>query len=90
MFSKTKKDGDGAMTMSKIVLATVLVLGAASGAYASDNDHGAEGGYRVGPTGQSFDGGVNPMYHPSLSGSSANALVDQIQPSRSHKKANSR
>jgi hypothetical protein len=86
MFSKTKADGDGTMTISKIVLATVLVLGAASGAYASDNDHGAEGGYRVGPTGQSFDGGVNPVYHPSLSGSSANAYVVPHQ----RKKANSR
>jgi hypothetical protein len=83
MFSKTK-----------MALAAALVLGLASAAQAGDKDDAdVGGGYRVGPLGQSFDSGVNPVYHPSLSGKSAsgrsaNAYVDPYQ--RPHKKANSR
>jgi hypothetical protein len=78
MFSKTR-----------MVLAAALVLGVASAAQAgSRDDADSTGGYRVGPTGQSFDGGVNPVFLPSLSGRPANAYVDPYQ-SRSRKKTNS-
>ena len=80
MFSKTK-----------MILAAALMVGVVSAAQAGGRDDAdPNGGYRIGPTGQSFDGGATPVFRPSLSGSSANALVDQIQPSRSHKKPNSR
>jgi hypothetical protein len=79
MFSKTK-----------MVLAAALMVGVVSAAQAGGRDDAdSSGGYRVGPTGESFDSGVNPMVHRSLSGSSANAYVDPYQ-GRSHKKANSR
>src|SRR5690348_12701762 len=55
------------MTMSKIALATALVLVAASSAYAADRDDAdTGGGFRVGPLGQSMSSGVNPVYHRSL------------------------
>jgi hypothetical protein len=55
------------MTMSKIALAAALVLGVASVAYAGGKDDAdVGGGFRVGPLGQSFDSGVNPVYHRSL------------------------
>jgi hypothetical protein len=79
------------LSKTKMVLAAALVLGVASAAQAgSKDDADSSGGYRVGPTGQSFEGGVNPVYHRSLSGRSANASVDPGQPSRPHKKANNR
>ena len=56
------------LSKTKMLLAAALVLGVASAAQAGgkDDDGGSGGGYRVGPTGQSFDGRVNPVYHPSL------------------------
>ena len=80
------------ISKTKMVLAVALVLGLASVAQAGskDDDGGYGGGYRVGPLGQSFDSGVNPVFHPSLSGRSANAYFELGQPSRPHKKANSR
>jgi hypothetical protein len=52
-------------TKTKLVLAAVLVLGAASAVQASDKDRNDTGGYRTGPQGQSFQG-ANPAYHRSL------------------------
>jgi hypothetical protein len=79
------------LSKTKMVLAAALVLGVASAAQAGGKDDAdSSGGYRVGPLGQSFDSGVNPVYHPSLSGRSANAYVDPGQPSRPHKKTNNR
>ena len=56
------------ISKTKMVLAVALVLGLASVAQAAgqDDDGGTGGGYRVGPMGQSFDSGVNPVYHPSF------------------------
>jgi hypothetical protein len=55
------------LTRTKIVLVAAL-LGVASAAHAAgskdDADH--NGGYRVGPLGQIFNSGVNPVDHPSL------------------------
>jgi opacity protein-like surface antigen len=53
------------LSMTKLALAAALVLGAASAASANDNDRNDQGGYRVGPLGQSFEG-ANPAYHPSM------------------------
>ena len=79
------------LSKAKMVFAAALVIGLASAAQAGGRDDAdSTGGYRVGPMGQSFDGGVNPVFHRSLSGSSANAFVDPNQPGRPHKKANSR
>jgi len=62
--------------MSKIVLAAALVLGAASVALAADRDDaGYSGGYRVGPLGQSFESGVNPVHHRSLRGATGGAAA---------------
>jgi hypothetical protein len=53
------------LTKTKLALAAVLVLGAASAVQANDNDWNDRGGYRVGPLGQSFQG-ANPAFHPSM------------------------
>jgi hypothetical protein len=52
------------LTKSKLAIAAVLILGAASAAQANE-PRDEFGGYRVGPLGQSFQG-ANPAYHPSL------------------------
>jgi hypothetical protein len=56
------------MLTRKIVLVATLLLGVAFAAHAAgskdDADH--SGGYRVGPFGQIFNSGVNPVDHPSL------------------------
>jgi hypothetical protein len=56
------------LTRTKIPLVATLLLGVASAANAAgskdDADH--NGGYRVGPLGQIFSSGVNPVDHPSL------------------------
>jgi|HubBroStandDraft_6_1064221.scaffolds.fasta_scaffold1835125_1 hypothetical protein len=55
------------LTKSKIALAAVLLLGVASVAQAAGRDDAdRSGGYRVGPTGQSVQDGVNPVDHRSL------------------------
>ena len=54
------------LTKSKLAMAAVLILGAASAAQANE-PRDEFGGYRVGPLGQSFQG-ANPVYHPSLRG----------------------
>jgi hypothetical protein len=52
----------------KLALAAALVLGVASVAQAGGKDDpDPEGGYRVGPIGQSFQG-ANPVYHRSMRG----------------------
>ena len=62
------------MTLSKIALVAGLVLGTASVALAADrDDNGYNGGYRVGPLGQSFDSGVNPVVHRTLRSNGAAA-----------------
>jgi hypothetical protein len=55
-------------TKTTLALAAALIFGVASAAQAAnENDGGNEtGGYRVGPMGQQFSGGVNPAYHRSL------------------------
>jgi hypothetical protein len=51
--------------LTKIALATVLAIGAASVALAA-NENDVPGGYReLGPGGVVTDG-VNPVFHPSL------------------------
>ena len=52
------------LTKSKLAIAAVLILGAASAAQANE-PRDEFGGYRVGPLGQSFQG-ANPVYHRSL------------------------
>jgi hypothetical protein len=52
------------LTKSKLAMAAVLILGAASAAQANE-PRDEFGGYRVGPLGQSFQG-ANPVYHRSL------------------------
>jgi hypothetical protein len=54
------------LTKSKLAMAAVLILGAASAAQANE-PRDEFGGYRVGPLGQSFQG-ANPVYHRSLRG----------------------
>lgn len=51
------------MTKTTIALATALLLGLASAAYAagSRNDAAHSGGYRVGPLGNVFGTGVKPV-----------------------------
>jgi hypothetical protein len=62
------------MTKTTIALATALLLGVASAAYAGDRDEPEhKGGFRVGPLGQDFATGVNPVDHPSLRGASGYA-----------------
>jgi hypothetical protein len=81
------------LTKTKMLLAAALVLGVASAAQAGgkDDDGGSGGGYRVGPLGQSFDSGVNPVYHPSLqSGSKAFDSINLNLQTRPHKKTTTR
>jgi len=82
------------LSKTKIALAAALVLGVASAAQAGGRDDAdSSGGYRIGPTGQSFDSGVNPVYHPSMvgpSGSKAFGFIDLNQQSRPRKKATTR
>ena len=59
------------MTKIAIALATALVLGVASAAYAGGSREDSDpsgGGYRVGPVGNNAVSGVNPVDHPSLRG----------------------
>jgi len=72
------------MTWTKFALATALVLGLASAAYAGgrdDADH--SGGFRVGPVGNLAHSGVNPVDHPSLQGSYGYAYQARVKPNRS-------
>ena len=59
------------MTKTTIALATALVLGVASVAYAGGSREDSDpsgGGFRVGPAGNTFGSGVNPVDHRSLRG----------------------
>jgi hypothetical protein len=58
------------LTKSKLALAAMLILGAASAAQAGkDADPEATGGFVWGPLGQRMGGSaVNPAYHRSLGG----------------------
>jgi hypothetical protein len=73
-----------------MVLATGLALTGAlsvsSAAYAggSRNDADSSGGYPVGPMGQIFESGVNPVFHPDLFGN----VGFPHQQARPRKKAN--
>jgi hypothetical protein len=82
------------LSRTKIALAAGLVLSVASAAQAGGRDDAdSSGGYRVGPTGQSFESGVNPVYHPSLFGQSGGRAFDFInlnQQSRPRKKTTTR
>jgi opacity protein-like surface antigen len=53
------------LTKTRLALAAVLALGAASAAQANDNDRNDRGGYRYGPLGQDFKAG-SPTYHWSM------------------------
>jgi hypothetical protein len=53
-------------TKTSLILAAVLTLGLATAAQAGSKDDGESGGFRVGPLGQTFTSGVNPVYHRSL------------------------
>ena len=72
------------MTKKTIALATLVMLGLASGAMAgSKDDPDMGGGYRVGPLGQSATSGVNPVYHRSLQGRAGeNATHQSYEPAR--------
>jgi hypothetical protein len=69
----TKKE----MTMFntiKTALAAALIFGAASAAFANENEDNGEGGYHLGPMGQFLGGdAVNPVYHRSLRGTAGHA-----------------
>jgi hypothetical protein len=82
------------LSKTKIALVAALVLGIASAAQAGGRDEAdSSGGYRVGPSGQGFDGGVNPVYHPSLFSQSGSKAFDSVNlnlQSRPHKKVNAR
>src|SRR5690348_3632135 len=55
------------ITKTKLAIAALLMLGIASSAQAGDKDDADHsGGYRIGPLGQSFTSGVNPVDHPSM------------------------
>jgi hypothetical protein len=56
------------LTKTTIALTTALLLGVVSAAQAggSRDEDTHTGGFRVGPLGQSFNSGVNPVDHPSL------------------------
>ena len=55
------------LTKTKIALAAVLLVGVASVAQAGGRDDAdRSGGFRVGPTGQGAQDGVNPVDHRSL------------------------
>jgi hypothetical protein len=73
---------------TKMAVAVVLVLGVSSAALAggSRNDADASGGFAVGPMGQVFQSGVNPVFHPELFGKSDFAGVPHQQ-GRPHNKA---
>jgi hypothetical protein len=73
-------------TKTKLALAVVMMLGAASAVEANDKDGNDTGGYRVGPLGQSFQG-ANPAYHRSMRrGRGAYAFVPEYRsPARSHR-----
>jgi hypothetical protein len=80
-------DGEMKMlTKTMIALATALTLGAASVALAANENDGQTGGYReLGPGGVVTDG-VNPIFHPSMRGSSGKAY-DYVVPPRPAKHA---
>ena len=57
------------LTKTKLALVGALVIGLGTAAQAgSKDDPDRAGGYRVGPASQSFNAGVNPVYHKSLRG----------------------
>jgi hypothetical protein len=77
------------LSKTRIVLAAAFVLGVASMAQAA-GDVDQTDRYLWG---QSFDSGVNPVYHPSLSGQSGSRAFDFIdlkQQSRPRKKTTTR
>jgi len=81
------------LSKTKIVVAAALVLGLATAAQAgSKDDADSSGGYQVGPMGQSFGSGVNPVFHPSLFGRSGTAFdyIDPSQHGRPRRKADNR
>jgi ABC-type sugar transport system substrate-binding protein len=68
-------------TKTSLLLAAVLTLGLATAAQAGAKDDGETGGFRVGPLGQSFSQGVNPVHHRSLRNNAAKAFASaQRQP----------
>jgi hypothetical protein len=69
------------MTKTTIALATALLLGVASAAYAGGRDDADyNGGHRVGPLGNTATSGVNPVDHPSLrNGYAAQNRVERSQ-----------
>jgi hypothetical protein len=63
-------------TKTSLILAAVLTLGLATAAQAGAKDDGEQGGFRVGPLGQTFgDSSVNPVYHRSLHNNAAKAFA---------------
>lgn len=60
--------------LTRMAVAAALVLSIASTVHAggSRNDADPSGGYPVGPMGQIFASGVNPVFHPDLFGRSGN------------------
>ena len=60
-------------TKTKIVLIAAAILSVAPVAYASDNDHDYNGGFRSLPNGAFVTDGVNSVYHQSVRGVEAHA-----------------
>jgi hypothetical protein len=68
---------------TKLALAALLMLGVASAAQAgSKDDADHSGGFRVGPLGQSFNSGVNPVDHPSLARGAYASAARKGRPAR--------
>ena len=70
------------LTKTKIALVAALVLGVASAAQAGGRDDADQsGGFRLGPTGQAAQNGVNPADHRSLArGAYASAVRTPVRP----------
>jgi hypothetical protein len=81
------------LNRTRMAVAAVLALRVASAAHAggSRNDADPSGGYPVGPMGQIFGSGVNPVFHPDLFGKSEK-VYDYLgfphQQTRPRRKAN--
>jgi hypothetical protein len=68
-------------TKTKIALSVAMVLGAASGALASNEHDGTGSGYVI----SGSTDGVNPVYHQGIFGSAGRAYGYAVLPSQKHR-----
>jgi len=69
------------ITQTKLAVAALLMLGVASSAQAGSKDDAEHsGGFRIGPLGQTFNSGVNPVDHPSMARSAYGSAVRSRNP----------